>query len=104
MSDKNIPHKLTDLRIEPDDAAAVLDFWHHFELDVPTYLTEAIELFRQDPNLDTQDKFRSALCKAISEGREDIFEDEIFIEIKKNTDKIYFNDQFYSQLKETLSE
>lgn len=95
---------LTRMAIEIDDADAVIDFWHHFELEVPEYLQKAADDFLKSPNLTTQNIFRVALCKAISEGKEPIFKDEVFLAIKKNTDKVVFHAEFSQELEKIIEE
>jgi hypothetical protein len=96
--------KLKEVKIDPSDAEAVLDFWHHFELHVPDYLDNALKSFVANPNVDTQDQFRGALCQAINEGKEDIFQDELFKAIRESSDKVLFNFKFHQQLEENISE
>lgn len=96
-------YRLEDLKIEANDVDGVLDFWKHFQLDTPDYLKKAAEDFRLEQNIETQHALRVAICKAIHEGKEDIFQDELFNVIKTKSDQIYLQSQFEEQLEETLN-
>jgi len=104
MSSEVNVHKLTNLKIDPSDAKGVLDFWLHFDLHLPDYLQKAADNFEQNPNVDTQDTFRGALCKALHEGKEDVFQDDLFKAIRQNSDKVLFNYQFLEQLEDQIGE
>ena len=95
-------NKLENIKIESGDVEAILDFWKHFELETPDYLIKAAQDFRSDQNIETQDALRVAICKAIHEGKEDIFQDELFQVIKSSSDQVLFHSQFKEQLEETL--
>jgi hypothetical protein len=95
---------LKEVTIEPEDCTNVIEFFTHFNLAVPAYLTEAVTSFASDQNTETQDVFRVALCRALLEGKEDIFQDEIFKLINQNTVKVVELNEFTVQLKEMLTE
>ena len=95
---------LKEVVIEVDDAKNILEFFEHFSLSVPAYVTEAITAFEKEQTLDTQNKFRVAFSKAINEGKEALFSDDIFKLIRENTKQIVFYNEFTEQLEEALSQ
>jgi hypothetical protein len=95
---------LKEVVIETDDAKNVIEFFEHFNLSVPQYLTDAVSAFEKDQTPVTQNQFRVALCKALTEGTESLYSDDIFKLIRQNTSQIVFYNEFNEQLEEALSE
>jgi hypothetical protein len=95
---------LKEVKIESDDAMNVVEFWQHFKLSMPEDLAKAAQNFMENSTVETQNEFRLAICKAVVDGKESIFEDEVFKKIKFNASKILFHSNFSSELEKVLDE
>jgi hypothetical protein len=65
---------------------------------------DAANAFKADPTPVTQNTFRVELCRALLEGKESVFQDEVFKLINQNTAQIVYHAEFTRQLEETLAE
>lgn len=95
---------LKEVTIEGDDAVAVLEFFKAFDAVAPQALVDAAESFKVNPTPETQNVFRVELCRALLEGKEPVFQDEVFKLINQNTAQVVYHHEFNKQLEETLAE
>jgi hypothetical protein len=93
---------LTEVYIDADSCGDVIEFFNHFQLKLPETLVEAANAFIANSNVETQDVFRLELCAALSNGKEEIFNDETFRLIGNNAKSILFHNYFIKHLEETL--
>lgn len=93
---------LTEVVIDINDVKNGMNFFKHFNLEVPELLKKAIEDFEKEPNIETQNEFRIAFCKTILQGTEEIYKDEVFELIKVNMAKIDDVYELEKSIKDTL--
>jgi hypothetical protein len=97
-------HGLKKIVISPDDCQSALDFWRHFNIPVPPDLYKAIEDFSDNPTLESQEKVKYEVCKAICTTNHAAFKDDFFTKIVEECKIVAFNMTFDNDLEKTLSE
>ena len=95
---------LKEVAIEGEDAVNVLEFFKAFDAVAPQALVDAAHAFKESPTPQTQNQFRVELCRALMEGKEPVFQDEVFKLINQNTSQVVYHHEFNRQLEETLAE
>lgn len=104
------PEPLTEITTDTDDCRNVLDFFQHFKIEIPAYLSKAIDNYEavlgsSEPELaklDAQNHFRIALCKAMIESDHPLFKDELFDTVIKNSTETVFLANFDEQVQTAL--
>jgi hypothetical protein len=90
--------------ITAEDCRAALDFWNHFNIPIPEALQSAIDSFALSPSIETQDKVKLEVCRAISETDHEAFKDEMFSKIVEECSAVTFDMQFDQDVDNTFSE
>ena len=93
--------------LSKDDISNIQNFFKHFKIPIPDFLSKEIEVFTNDPDnytLDKQQKFKSAISHAMLTGKHEIFENPVWVGVLKNCDEEHFNAQFEKDLEEALTE
>jgi|GEM_PF-5240978 len=90
--------------ITPDDAKAVLEFWKHFEIPVLPQLQTSVDKFCNEPTFENQEEIKYYICKAIHETKHEAFTDEMFENIRGESQSVSFDIEFDKQLEATLSD
>lgn len=95
--------KKKQLKIEVKDLEVVTRFFNHFNIDMPDHLTEALEGFKNDPSIKTQDALTLALTKSLSERKEQINElDDLFKPVVEACEEVSYNLQFDKDFEDTV--
>jgi hypothetical protein len=89
--------------VSAEDCNAALDFWRHFNIEIPSALQDAVTSFEKDATFENQQKVKLEFCKAIAETDHEAFKDEMFSKIREECADTTFNMQFDKDLESTLS-
>lgn len=90
--------------ISTEDSRNIREFFTHFKIDMPPYLTKALDDFEANPSVQTQDKLRSATCEAVVTSNHPILKDELFAEAFEASKDITFREKFDRDLNQVLQE
>lgn len=88
-----------------DDINNIIDFFKHFEISMDPGLEKVVENYKNDPTsftFDDQVVLRAMLAKTIYESKHELFNNEIFDEIKTNCKQAFFDYQFDQDIEEAL--
>lgn len=110
---------LEEVTTDIEDCNNVKDFFYHFKIDMPDYLSNAIQdyenelkkspaIIKEDYNkeknlIEHQNNFRVALCRAMVESNHPLFKDELFKTVITNSDQVVFTSNFDKQISEALT-
>lgn len=89
--------------VSGEDCLSALDFWRHFNIEIPANLQAAVDAFSKDPTFENQEKVKLEVCKAISETQHEAFKDEMFSRIVEECAGVTFDMQFDTDLEDTLT-
>lgn len=105
---ENTSNKLQEVErkvtITPEDVAGAAEFWTHFEIPMPQALADAIEAFKNNPTVETQDNLKLQVTTAIGHTKHEAFEDEMFKEIVQECKDVAYGMTFERELEATLTE
>ena len=104
----NDPNKpLETIVVQEEDFTNVENFYKHFNISMPSSLSEEIANFRKNPSsysLDQQQKFKEELCRAICSSDHELLTDDLFKVVVDNCKDVWFNAQFDRDIEETFSD
>jgi hypothetical protein len=90
--------------ITPEDCAAALDFWKHFNIPVSKQMQDAFDAFIKDPTYLNQVKVKREVTREISTSAHEAFKDEMFTKIAGECQDVTYEMAFDEQLEEELTE
>lgn len=88
--------------ISQDDTKNVVEYFSHFNIQMPDYLKTAADQFDAEPTFANQQLFKLNLCKAMLESQHESFKDEMFDTVKENASKAMYDLQFDYDLRDEL--
>jgi hypothetical protein len=99
-------HFLDELVANAEDFQSAVDFYDFFEIPMSNELKSAIELFKQKPSVELQNKIKFMLCKDTSmyEQAHDVFKDPVFSEIISECKVVAYEMGFDLDLEKVLSD
>jgi hypothetical protein len=89
--------------ITPEDCAAALDFWKHFNIPVSATMQDAFEAFLKDPTYINQLRVKREVTKEICTSTHEAFKDEMFVKIVSECQDITYEMAFDEQLEDLLT-
>lgn len=102
-------HEVSDLEdknavvITPEDCAECEKFYSFFEIPVPPALKAAFDAFKAEPNLGNQNELKFQLADSIVSSLHPVFQDEVFAQIRPETQEVRDGLAFERQLEATLT-
>lgn len=96
--------KDTKVVLSPEDCNAALDFWKHFEIQVPQAMQTAFDNFATNQTFENQEKLKLEVCRAISAADHEAFKDEMFQRIVEECSGVTFDMQFDKDFEATVTE
>jgi hypothetical protein len=87
-----------------EDVKNVRDFFDHFKIEMPQYLTDHLAAMENAENIDEKlhDEMRVQVARAIAESEHEIFKDQLFEEVIPNCQKAWFDRQFSEDFEEAM--
>ena len=108
MSVDRAKQELTEIVINKEDVDNIENFFKHFNIELPEYLTEQFRVYRSSNDktysLKDQQLLKEELCKALATSSHELLKDELFKSVIERCEDIYFHAQFTRDLEDTLSE
>jgi hypothetical protein len=113
------PSPQNTLELSDDNITHIVDFFEHFKLSIPTYLLDAMSLFRKkmkafsdDPAntiaemevIAAQNAVRCQLARCFLSHESNFFEDEVFDQVRANSKPISFSAFFDEQIRQACEE
>ena len=92
--------------ISAEDIKNIEEFFNHFKIEIPTYLSDQLDIFKAAPSeytLDKQKKLKAELAHAIVTTDHELMKDGVFSNIVSNCDKEWFDTQFNRDFEGELS-
>jgi len=93
--------------INQEDIKNIEDFFNHFRIEIPEFLSKELQVFKDNPaeyNYDKQCKLKSELAHTIVSSDHELFKDELFKNVLGNCNKEWFETQFNRDLESTFTE
>lgn len=85
-----------------EDAKNIRDFYEHFEVPVTDLLKSALENFEKEQTYENQEALKLATVLSVSESQHEVFVDEMFVNIRKDTADIAYEMTFERDMQEML--
>lgn len=90
--------------ITSEDIKNIEDFFSHFRMDMPDYLREQLDVFKNNPEaytIDNQLALKSELAHALVESDHELLKDDLFKDVIDNCSKEWFDTQFQRDFENT---
>ena len=97
---------LTEVVITKEDAKNIREFFSHFDITLPDFLSKQIQDITDNEriSLEQQNILRVAIARAISESDHEIFKDQLFEEVIPNCDRVWFDHKFSEDFEVAMAE
>lgn len=88
--------EVTKVLITAEDVKNIRDFYGHFQVEVPEYLSKHLETLEKASTitLDQQALLKTLVARSILESEHEIFKDSLFEEVIPTCEKEWFEAQF----------
>jgi hypothetical protein len=92
--------------ISKDDVKHVEDFYNNFQIPIPPYLAQALDRIRNSKEIRIEDQItlREEMAHAMVAIDHPVFKDELFANVIKKSEKIYFEAQFKHDVEEIMGD
>ncbi len=103
----NIPPPPDRVVLTEEDIKTIESLYQIFEMDMPEYLKNEIDIFRQNTReytTEQQNRFRSMYALAWTEMSHELFDDPIFDKIKESCRDVSYDEAFNLQMQGILTE
>lgn len=80
---------MSEVILSPEDVEELLKFVKYFDVEGGEGLSAAVANFKNNPTVETQDELKFELAKLISESNNPVFQDEVFKDIRPETQEVY---------------
>ena len=86
-----------------EDAKNIRDFYEHFEISMDDGLQKALTNFEQEQSYENQEALKLATCLSVSNSQHEVFVDEMFANIRKDTADIAYEMSFEKDIHDMLT-
>jgi len=104
MSNNETEEIINKVTIGVEDVKSIREYFKHFEINLPSSLAKALDVFEKDGSqtIENQNFLKLQLCKTMLKSDHETFKDQMFDVVKETANEAVYNLQFDFDVKDEL--